>query len=66
MAGQRLRLKPVGTVCGKRRFYDSAAAERFRQFIESLNRARGGAASGLRVAVYHCPQCDALHVGRSS
>ena len=66
MGGHRLRLRPTRDACGKRRYYELAAAEVARRHVEAKSRARGGTSAGLEVKVYYCSRCRALHVGRGS
>jgi hypothetical protein len=63
MARSKLRIRPL-KACGKRRHYSIEAAERHRDQLIAQERRKRPSAPPLRV--YHCPQCDAYHVGHSS
>lgn len=60
---QRLNL-PNPKTCGKKRLYDTKAAEEAKRLLEEHDRKHRP--SCPKVAVYHCQTCDALHVGHSS
>jgi hypothetical protein len=63
MANNNLNIRPL-RACGKRRHYSIVAAERHRDTVASLERRFRPSSPPL--AVYHCSQCDAYHVGHSS
>jgi hypothetical protein len=63
MATNNLSIQPLNA-CGKRRHYTIVEAERHRDQIASEERRRRP--SSPQLTVYHCPQCDAYHVGHSS
>jgi hypothetical protein len=63
MAKHNLNIRPLNA-CGKRRHYTIVEAERHGDHIASLERRRRPSSPPL--TVYHCPQCDAYHVGHTS
>jgi hypothetical protein len=64
MAWQKLRIPPVGSVCGKRRFHSETAAEMARRAMVDRDRAQRGTSAACAIGVYWCSRCDALHLGR--
>jgi hypothetical protein len=63
MAQTRLHIRPP-RACGKKRHYSIAAAERQRDQLASVERRNRPSSTPL--TVYHCPHCDAFHVGHTS
>jgi hypothetical protein len=60
----KLNIPLQGKPCGKHRHHDRAAAEGYRQALESLERAHGRPALNLGpLAVYRSERCQAWHVG---
>ena len=63
MARERIDIQPV-KACGKRRHYTIGEAEWHRYSLASVERLLRPSCPPL--TVYHCPQCNAHHVGHSS
>ena len=59
----KLYVEPLSP-CGKRRYNTIWEAERHRLKLASEERHFRPLPPALKV--YHCPQCDAFHVGHSS
>jgi hypothetical protein len=51
MAWQRLKIPPVGSVCGRRRFHSQDAAEMARKVTVARP-----------LDIYWCSKCSALHL----
>ena len=62
MARIKLDIQPI-TACGKKRHYSRDEAHRYREQLAAHDRRFRPSAPP--VAVYHCRQCDAFHVGHA-
>ena len=63
MTQLKLNMQPVRT-CGKRRYYRIEEAELHRYSVATVERLLSP--SSPPITVYHCPECNAYHVGHSS
>jgi hypothetical protein len=63
--GHRLRLPPIGDICGKRRFHNPTEADAFAAVIQRGNQLTGRGKPGRRLQSYFCDRCQAYHIGHA-